>query len=102
MDEQVRDIVQKIVDAVRPRRIILFGSRATGQARPDSDIDLLLICDKPVSKREVKLRVRRLFSWPDFSLDLFVLTPEEFEWQKGVVSTLARIASQQGIVCHGE
>jgi predicted nucleotidyltransferase len=101
MDDKVDSVVSRIAEAIHPQKIILFGPRARGNARPDSDIDLLLICNKPVSKRDVKVRIRALFPRPDFSLDLFILTPEEYEWQKDVVSTLGRIASIEGLVCCG-
>jgi uncharacterized protein len=39
----VADIVRRIVEAVGPDRIIVFGSRARGDARPDSDFDVLVI-----------------------------------------------------------
>jgi len=42
VDESVlQDIVRRLVAAVDPDRIILFGSRAHGDAKPDSDVDLL-------------------------------------------------------------
>jgi len=44
VDEAVpAEIVQRLVEAVDPDRIILFGSRARGDYRPDGDVDLLLI-----------------------------------------------------------
>ena|GEM_PF-4722154 len=44
MDEELRKlIVGWIVSLVKPEKIILFGSRASGAARLDSDIDLLVI-----------------------------------------------------------
>ena len=100
VDCLVQSVVERIAEDVHPRQIILFGSRAAGMPRPDSDIDLLIIYEGALSKREVKLKVRRLFPRPDFSMDLFVLSPEEFQRQKNVVSTLARTASREGIVCY--
>ena len=38
-------VVQRLVDALHPQSIYLFGSRAEGRARPDSDFDLLVIFD---------------------------------------------------------
>jgi len=34
-----------VVAYFRPRRVILFGSRARGEAGPDSDVDLLVVVD---------------------------------------------------------
>ena len=44
-DPLVERVVKRIAEAIHPAQIILFGSRATGNARPDSDLDLLVICD---------------------------------------------------------
>ena len=101
MNREVQVIAQRIADAIHPESIILFGSQGTGQAGPESDVDLLLIYNGPLSKRDVKLAVRRLFPRPEFSLDLFVLTPEEYERQRSVPSTLGHIVSREGVVCHG-
>ncbi len=39
----ISDIVSRIVAAVKPESVILFGSQREGNARPDSDVDLLVI-----------------------------------------------------------
>ncbi|MCS6995328.1 MAG: nucleotidyltransferase domain-containing protein [Anaerolineales bacterium] len=38
-------IIQKIVAAVHPQRIILFGAWGRGNARPESDLDLFVVYD---------------------------------------------------------
>ena len=100
-DPLVERIVDAIVQKIHPTRIILFGSRAQEDHKPDSDVDLLIVYDGELSKREVKLAVRRLFRDPDFSMDIFVVTSDEFERQKEIVSTVGRTAAREGIVCHG-
>ena len=47
------EIVRRLVAAIDLDRIILFGSRARGDARADSDIDLLIVkeTDQPVYRR---------------------------------------------------
>lgn len=97
----MEEIVSRISGAIHPEKIILFGSRARGGARPDSDYDLLIVYDGPLSKRDVKITVRRLFSLPGFSMDLFVISSDEFERQKKVVSTVGRVAFLEGVLCHG-
>ena len=46
----------------RPGRVVLFGSRARGEARPDSDIDLLVVMPQPTLspiERQLALRSMR-------------------------------------------
>jgi predicted nucleotidyltransferase len=47
------ELVARIVDAVRPEKVILFGSWATGAARPDSDLDLFIQVEPGRSAAEV-------------------------------------------------
>ncbi len=68
MDRLVESVVGRIAEAIRPDKIILFGSRARDGERPGSDIDLLIIHSGPESKRELKLKIRRLFARQDFSM----------------------------------
>ena len=99
-DTLVKKIVRRIARSVKPERIILFGSKADGTDREESDVDLLVIYRGPLGKRQVLLQIRELFPHPDFSLDVLVLTPDEFESQKDVANTLAREAEDKGIVCY--
>jgi predicted nucleotidyltransferase len=41
--EALNALAARIIDAIDPKAIWLFGSRARGDARPDSDFDLLLV-----------------------------------------------------------
>jgi predicted nucleotidyltransferase len=58
----LRQMVSTIVSEVSPETIILFGSRARGDARPDSDVDLLVVESRFRPNAAV---VRRLlaFTW---------------------------------------
>ena len=46
-DQTLQEIVRRIVAVARPDRIILFGSRARDEARPDSDYDILVMGPTP-------------------------------------------------------
>jgi predicted nucleotidyltransferase len=77
-------IRDRIVEHLQPEKIILFGSRAKGAARPESDIDLVLIVqDKhPVAALKRLDRfgaVLKLFHYRSFGLDALVLTEAESE-----------------------
>ena len=45
-------MVQRLVDALHPLSIYLFGSRAEGRARPDSDFDLVVVLDDDASNSD--------------------------------------------------
>ncbi len=77
--ELIAYIVEKIVREVAPQRIIMFGSRARGEARDDSDLDLFVIQDSQTANRQVRRQIEYLLWGRRFAVDLIVRTPEEVE-----------------------
>ena len=51
-----RDLLGPVVDYFKPQRVILFGSRARGEATRDSDIDLLVIVDDGTPPEKLSLK----------------------------------------------
>jgi len=43
VEKAIEEMTRRIVEAVHPDKIILFGSHARGDAGPDSDVDLLIV-----------------------------------------------------------
>lgn len=77
----VAEIVRRIVRTAQPEKIILFGSRARGEARPESDFDVLVIkeSNEPSYRRDAPLYVA-LADLP-VEVEVLVYTPEEVaEW----------------------
>jgi len=72
-------IVEKIAREVSPRRIIVFGSYARGEATDTSDLDIFIVQDSPISNREVRRRIEYLLWGRRFGVDLLVRKPEEVE-----------------------
>lgn len=81
LDTQLRHEIATRIRAAVPEvmDILLFGSQARGDAREDSDIDLVLIVPAPPDRRGVGLRARRALWGIDIGIDLLVLTPEDWE-----------------------
>lgn len=77
--EIIAKISEKIKTQYQPQRIILFGSHASGNAREDSDIDLLIIKETEEKHRERLLKVRRILREENrlIGIDILVFTPEE-------------------------
>lgn len=78
-DTWLPHIVGRIVRAVDPARIILFGSRARGDSRPDSDYDLLVVLDELTHRREARIDIRRSFADLPVAADVLVATVAEVE-----------------------
>lgn len=97
---KIRQMVRRIVTQFHPEKIILFGSHARGTARPDSDVDLLVIM--PVEGSELDKAVEIAVSLHDIRVakDIIVTTPEDFEWRRRVVGTLERPVSLEGKVLY--
>ena len=98
--EMTAQIVSRIRRRVNPRRIILFGSRARGEERLNSDYDVLVIVDskKPRYKRSAPIYAE-LADLP-VEVDAIVYTPDEIaEWQD-VSESLVSTALKHGIVLY--
>jgi predicted nucleotidyltransferase len=98
---QLRDAILA-ADGARVSRIILFGSRARGDARPDSDYDLLVIV-RDASGSEIREYRRRLYEvlrGHGATAEPWVMTEQEFEETRSVIGGLAYPASTEGVVLH--
>jgi len=82
------------------KRIILYGSRVTGTAKPESDYDFLVIELGVVSKREEMKRLRQAISDLPYSVDAWVMGEEEFEETKKIIGGLAYPANKYGAVVY--
>lgn len=72
-------IVEKIVREIEPKQIILFGSRARGEAFDSSDVDLFIVQDQELSNRQVRRKIEYLLWGRLFGVDLIVRRPEDVE-----------------------
>ena len=77
-------VTERIAQALHPRQVILFGSRARGKTGSGSDIDLFIQVDDQhplaeLSRRERASKVLDLFRYRSFGLDVIVLTDSEVQ-----------------------
>jgi predicted nucleotidyltransferase len=94
-EQLIQKITEIIVQEMNPKEVILFGSQARGAARPDSDLDFLIVQDQPLSPGETRRQTlaklwRRLAHFP-VSQDFLVYTPDEIEeWRNTKNHVIAR------------
>lgn len=77
--ELIDYIVNKIVNAINPEKIILFGSYARGDYSKDSDLDLFIIKDGDHDSRKITRKVRDLLWGRMFPVDLWVRKTKEVQ-----------------------
>ena len=90
----------RIVREIDPERIILFGSYASGQPTPDSDVDLLIIMRTNLSPLDRYLLVSRILDPRPFPVDILVKTPEEIEQGLQRGDTLIGQIMREGLVLY--
>lgn len=93
-------VVSRIVEALDPEKIILFGSYAYGSPTPDSDVDLLVIWDTPLVRGERYLAVSRLIRPRPFPVDILVRTPDEVGQALARGNTFMREATKRGQILY--
>lgn len=74
----IAEVVRHIVELYRPERLILFGSYAYGDPRPESDVDLLVVMDTELRESEQAVQILQSIEH-HFGIDLIVRTPENLE-----------------------
>lgn len=96
----IQKLVDQIVARFRPRKIILFGSYASGHPTADSDVDLLAVVPHPPGWRETYRIKTELQSQLPLRLQLVFMGEEEFEETQNVIGGLAYPASHAGQVLY--
>jgi predicted nucleotidyltransferase len=81
IDDEIRRMIQSIVEGYQPQKVILFGSLVYGKPNVDSDIDLLIIKETKEAPLDRRVKIRQLVHDPRrrMALSPLVLTPEELE-----------------------
>ena len=78
-DRELDKLVQRIVDAVHPLKIILFGSAARGEMGPDSDFDLLVVMPDGTHRRHTAQHLYGVITGVKVPYDIVVATPMDLE-----------------------
>jgi uncharacterized protein len=92
---------RRLAEAAPDARVILFGSRARGEARPGSDLDLLVIEPELRSRRDEFVRLRNALGEVGVPVDLIVYRASEVEKWGGIPGTFLHGVLGEGRVLTG-
>jgi predicted nucleotidyltransferase len=100
-DPALAEVVRRLTEAYQPQRIYLFGSKARGDAGPDSDYDLLLIVpdEVPPERRRSRLAYQALRG-TGTAADVLVWRTSAFDRRLHVVASLPATVVREGILLY--
>jgi predicted nucleotidyltransferase len=101
-EDVLPEIVRRLVKEFDPEQIILFGSRAWGQPRPDSDYDLCVVlaqCQELPAR--LASRAHDCLSDLRISKDVIVIPRERFDRFSRVPASLEAKVRRRGVVLYG-
>ena len=109
IDQQVSDCIKQcIVDILKPKIIMIFGSYATDSATVDSDIDIMAVVDDEQSSDRVatvkaRIAIRKALQAidKDMAFDLVLSKQSVFSKAKLIKGTIQYAANQQGVAIYG-
>ncbi len=100
-DPVLADIVRCLVDAYRPERVYLFGSKARGDADSDSDYDIVVVVPDDSSPERRRSRLAYEVLWATrTAADVLVCTREQFQSRLSVAASLPATVIREGRLLH--
>lgn len=94
--EQLNELVKRIVEAVHPLKIILFGSAARGEMGPDSDFDVLVVMPDGTHRRNTAQFLHTQFFGIPLAVDVVVATPSDLEKHRDNIGLIYHAILDEG------
>jgi predicted nucleotidyltransferase len=96
-DPKLAEVVRRLVEAYEPERIYLFGSKARGEAGPDSDYDIMVVIrdSAPPPKRRSRLAYEVLRG-TGTAVDVLVWPRKSFETRLHLQASLPSTIRREG------
>ncbi|PKQ29291.1 MAG: nucleotidyltransferase domain-containing protein [Actinobacteria bacterium HGW-Actinobacteria-10] len=90
------DAMDRLIAAFDPIRIVMFGSHARGDARPDSDLDLLVVVPRMPDKRELAAAMLRSLRGIPANIEVIPTDPAEIARRGDMPGDVLRAALREG------
>lgn len=103
-----REVLRRCLEAMNAalplRQVILFGSHARGEARPDSDVDLCLVADGAERQLDAARQFREAIwdVWPRPSLTLVPITPSRLREKNSIGDFFFGTVRKEGVLLASE
>jgi predicted nucleotidyltransferase len=100
-DPILHELAERIVRVADPERVILFGSKARGTSRPDSDYDFLVVKNVALgSRRALRREIYHALYGMGVAKDVLLTTSEDLARYGYLHGTILRPALSEGIIVY--
>jgi len=97
----LQEVVERLVEVYQPERIYLFGSRARGEAGPDSDYDILVVVPDNASRERHRSDAGYLALWSTGApAEIMVWTHSAFQSRADMVASLPATVTREGRILY--
>ncbi len=102
VQQELNQIVTRIVDGYQPEKIILFGSAARGDMHKNSDVDLFIVKNDSDIRPFRAVKVYETLNDLDrqYPLDIIVYTPSELEYRRSLGDYFVKRVLSEGRVLY--
>ena len=94
------EVTRRILETVQPQRVLLFGSSVRGTFNKDSDLDVLVIVQGPVHRRQLAQRIYSNLHGVGAPVDIVVATEEDIAQYGNKIGSILRPALLEGQVLY--
>jgi uncharacterized protein len=99
-EQTIHAAVHRMVTLASPRKVILFGSYARGNAHADSDLDFVVVQTQVTNKADDMIRLRRAIGPIGIGVDVLVCSEDEMARRGQVPGTVLYWALKEGKVLY--
>lgn len=98
-EDKVLDVVQTVVAKAKPLRVTVFGSRARGTHRPDSDLDLAVMFEEYVPGQRRQPIYRSELN-DQLSIDLLLFGRARHEFMRDSIISVHYDIANEGVTLY--
>ena len=94
-------IKDMILKEISPFQIVLFGSYARNEANINSDLDVMILTEKKISRRnklDIIFRLQKAFLKKKFSVDILMKSVEDYTYFKDYIGSVNYEIAKEGKV----
>jgi uncharacterized protein len=100
LENTIQKIVHYAVYVAEPEEIILFGSTSNGSATVFSDIDLLIITENTIDKKEVIAKIKNYAHQLSLKIDVLVYSRVAFEKEIQTPASFVKAIVKEGKILY--